>query len=144
MDVPPSWSGADPDGQLEAYFKAAEAWRRTTRVPAKQQAVQLLAVATGDLRSIMTELEIEVITNDDGAQVLLEHVRHQYQWTVTRSLPTKLENTLFVRSSQRQRQESLLAYCAKKIHLMKDLDKAGCTLPENAKGIILLRDAALS
>eukprot|EP00971_Amphidinium_carterae_P059194 1170254-Amphidinium_carterae.1 len=27
---------------------------------------------------------------------------------------------------------------------MKDLDKAGRALPENAKGIILLRDAALS
>eukprot|EP00971_Amphidinium_carterae_P213918 4245582-Amphidinium_carterae.1 len=125
MDVPPSWGGADPDVQLEPYLKAAEAWRRTTRVAPKQQAVQLLAVATGDLRSIMAELEIDTITDEDGAQLLLEHVRQQYQWSITRSLPTKLEQTLYARSSQRQRTESILAYCARKVHMMKDLDKAG-------------------
>eukprot|EP00971_Amphidinium_carterae_P309325 6147053-Amphidinium_carterae.1 len=65
MDVPPSWGGADPDVQLEPYLKAAEAWRRTTRVAPKQQAVQLLAVATGDLRSIMAELEIDTIRDED-------------------------------------------------------------------------------
>eukprot|EP00971_Amphidinium_carterae_P151497 3003642-Amphidinium_carterae.1 len=73
MDMPPSWSGADPEAQLEAYLKAAEAWRLTTRTPARQQAVQLLATATGDLRSIMAELELEAITNEDGATTLLAH-----------------------------------------------------------------------
>eukprot|EP00971_Amphidinium_carterae_P090408 1790195-Amphidinium_carterae.7 len=38
-----------------------------------------MAVATGDFRAIMTELEMDVITNDNGVVQLFDHVRCQYQ-----------------------------------------------------------------
>eukprot|EP00971_Amphidinium_carterae_P177427 3518819-Amphidinium_carterae.1 len=38
----------------------------------------------------------------------------------------------------------MMAYCARKVHMLKDLEKAGCDLPSTARGIILLRDAGLN
>eukprot|EP00971_Amphidinium_carterae_P051615 1015937-Amphidinium_carterae.1 len=66
-DVPPTWDGKHPDQNLEAWLKAAEAWRLTTRATAQQQGVQLLAAATAELRAVISALDLPEICGEDGA-----------------------------------------------------------------------------
>eukprot|EP00971_Amphidinium_carterae_P053060 1045046-Amphidinium_carterae.2 len=59
LDTPPSWSGAQPETQLNGYLKALEAWSLTTRLPAKQRGVAVLGQASGDLRQLIATLELD-------------------------------------------------------------------------------------
>ena len=143
FDVPPSWDGKAPDRNLEAYVKAAEAWVRTTKAQPKQRGVQLMAAATGELRQVMASVELDDLTGEDGAEKLLKTVKEEYAWSLSRSLPLKLEAALYSQGCRRQAGESLVSFTAKKLALFKELERAGCSLPDVCKGLILCRDASL-
>eukprot|EP00971_Amphidinium_carterae_P345830 6486986-Amphidinium_carterae.1 len=135
-DVPPTWDGKLPDMNLEAWLKSAEAWRLTTRASAQQQGVQLLAAATGELRAVMSSLELEDICGEDGATKLINLVKSEFAYSLQRSLPLKLEQALYASTSRRSPQESFVAYTARKMTLFKDLERCGCPLADVAKGLI--------
>eukprot|EP00971_Amphidinium_carterae_P236416 4691918-Amphidinium_carterae.1 len=143
-DVPPTWDGKNPDQNLDAWLKTAEAWRRTTRASSHQQGVQLLAAATGELRAVMSSLELTDICGDDGASKIIELVKTEFAFSLQRSLPLKLEQALYAPASRRAPQESFVAYTARKMTLFKELERSGCPLAEVAKGLILYRDCGLS
>eukprot|EP00971_Amphidinium_carterae_P000363 7864-Amphidinium_carterae.3 len=143
-DVPPTWDGKLPDMNLEAWLKASEAWRLTTRASPQQQGVQLLAAATGELRAVMSSLELEEICGEDGATKLINLVKAEFAYSLQRSLPLKLEQALYAPTSKRAAQESFVACTARKMTLFKDLERCGCPLADVAKGLILYRDCGLT
>eukprot|EP00971_Amphidinium_carterae_P132038 2615470-Amphidinium_carterae.1 len=144
LDVPSSWNGQDPDTQLEGYLRAADAWIRTTRVVAAQRGVQLISQASGELRELLSTLDIEVFTGNDGGERVLQHIREQYSWVLQRSLPRLFEEAVYHTQGHRGRGESQLSYTAKKVMAFQKLDKAGCPLADLAKGMVLLRHANLT
>eukprot|EP00971_Amphidinium_carterae_P256455 5091905-Amphidinium_carterae.1 len=143
-DVPPTWDGKNPDLNLEAWLKSAEAWRLTTKATPQQQGAQLLAAATGELRAVMSSLELTDICGEDGATKLITLVKDEFAFSLQRSLPLKLEQALYAPSCRRQAQESFVSFTARKMTLFKDLERSGCPMAEVAKGLILYRDCGLS
>ena len=73
-DVPPVWDGKDPVKMLEPYVKVLKGWLATTRTLKSQQGMVIMQYATGDLRVIINELDIEDLTADDGGQAVLKHI----------------------------------------------------------------------
>eukprot|EP00971_Amphidinium_carterae_P275079 5457932-Amphidinium_carterae.1 len=82
LDIPPTWDGRQAESSLEGYLKAAEAWLKTTRVPVQQRGVQLLSQATGDLRALLSTLELDQLTNANGGELIVAYVRKQYEWVL--------------------------------------------------------------
>ena len=78
-DNPPTWDGRDPDKQLEPYLKLLEGWIATTRTLKKQRGMVILNYAQGDLRLIINELDVAVLTAEDGDRKVLDHVKESYQ-----------------------------------------------------------------
>eukprot|EP00971_Amphidinium_carterae_P147531 2923798-Amphidinium_carterae.1 len=144
LDVPPSWSGDNPDKLLQVYLKAAEVWRLTTKTPARQQGVQLLSAAGGDLRTVIGELTVEQLTAEESAEHVINLVKKEYAYAVTKRLPAALEDALFSKAGRRRQGETLVSFTARKVQLLRELERCGCDLPSVARGLILFRDASLS
>ena len=65
-DNPPTWDGKDPERQLEPYLKLLEGWIATTRTIKKQRGMTIMNYSSGDLRLIINELDISVLTSEEG------------------------------------------------------------------------------
>eukprot|EP00971_Amphidinium_carterae_P052530 1034034-Amphidinium_carterae.1 len=102
LDVPPSWSGDNPDKLLQVYLKAAEVWRLTTKTPCRQQGVHLLSAAGGDLRTVIGELIVEQLTSEESAEHVINLVKKEYAYAVTKRLPAALEDALFAKAGRRR------------------------------------------
>eukprot|EP00971_Amphidinium_carterae_P293558 5828206-Amphidinium_carterae.1 len=135
LDVPPSWSGENADKLLQTYLKAAEMWRLTTKTPARQRGVQLMSAAGGDLRIVIGELSIEQLTSDDSAENVINLVKKEYAYAITKQLPSALEDALFARAGSRRQGETLVSFTARKVQLLRELDRCGCSLPGVARGL---------
>ena len=79
-DIPPVWSGDHPEGQLEPYIKLLTGWLATTPTFKTQQGMTVLRYATGDLRTVIDELDIETLTAEDSGQRVLEHVSESFRY----------------------------------------------------------------
>ena len=90
-DNPPTWDGKDPDRQLEPYLKLLEGWMATTRTLRKQRGMVILNYATGDLRFVINELDIDILTAEDGDRKVLHHIRESYQEYLDKRLPKAME-----------------------------------------------------
>eukprot|EP00971_Amphidinium_carterae_P026908 530705-Amphidinium_carterae.2 len=129
----PEWDGRDADrGAAEAYMKAVMGWLITTKTPLAQRGLTLLQAAKADLKWLINKLSLETLTKENGGQTVLQQVEAAHGWALIRLLPRRLEECLFGSSSVRQRNESLLQYTARKLQLWRDLDQAGCSLPDQA------------
>eukprot|EP00971_Amphidinium_carterae_P148715 2948592-Amphidinium_carterae.1 len=54
-----------------------------------------MSVVSGDLRTPLTEVDLDVLTDDNGAAACIAAVEREYQWTLGRLLPRKLEAALY-------------------------------------------------
>eukprot|EP00971_Amphidinium_carterae_P288608 5730716-Amphidinium_carterae.1 len=147
LDVPPAWDGShgtDAENSLEGYIRAVEAWLKTTRVPVQQRGVQLLAQTNGELRSLLSTLDLDLITEKDGGEQVLDFVPKQFEWVLVRSLPRLFEEAVYSQAGQRLKTESFVTYTARKTLLFQKLEKEGCPLPPLARGIVMLNHAHLS
>ena len=142
-DIPPAWGGTDPERELEAYLKQLTGWLTTTRTLKTQQGMTILNSAHGDLKLVINELEIEELTAEDSGQVVLKHVQKSYAEYMEKKLPQAIENAIYDKGLLRKQSESMLQYCLRRDKLFKKLAKEGWSIPETAKGYILLRDAHL-
>eukprot|EP00971_Amphidinium_carterae_P334506 6469826-Amphidinium_carterae.4 len=141
----PEWDEKDAEkGAAEAYMKAVMGWLITTRTPPHQRGLLLLQAAKGDLKLLINELTLETLTRGNGGQLVLQHVEAAYSWALLRLLPRRLEDCLFGTSACRQRGESLLQFTARKLQLWRELDQAGCAIPDQAKAYITFKHAQLS
>eukprot|EP00971_Amphidinium_carterae_P054280 1069277-Amphidinium_carterae.2 len=143
LDVPPAWDGTDAENSLEGYIRAVEAWLKTTRVPVQQRGVQLLAQTDGELRSLLSTLDLDLITEKDGGEQVLDFVRKQFEWVLVRSLPRLFEEAVYSQAGQRLKTESFVTCTARKTLLFQKLAKEGCPLHPLARGIVMLNHAHL-
>ena len=144
-DIPPTWDGTKPETDLEPFLKLLRGWLTTTRTQKTQAGMTILHYAHGDLKLVINELDIEDLTAEDSGERVFKHVQRSYEEYVDRKLPKALERALFdTQDSQRRKGESMIQYCVRKSTLFKELDRAKCVLPDNAKAYILLRDAKLN
>eukprot|EP00971_Amphidinium_carterae_P064904 1286131-Amphidinium_carterae.1 len=143
LDLAPSWNGEKPEVQLAGYLKAIKAWHLVTRLPLRQRGIALLSQASGDLRALLSTLEVEELTSENAVERMVSLLETEFQWSLQRTMPQRFEAALFSAAGTRQRQESLLAYTARKATLLRELSNSGLDLPDLAKGLIMLRDAHL-
>ena len=142
-DIPPVWSGDHPEGQLEPYIKLLTGWLATTRTLNTQQGMTILHYSTGDLKVVINELDVTVLTAEDSGAQVLKHVQAAYSEYLEKKLPAAIERGLFDRDLARRKGESMLQYCTRRNTLFKQLAKEGWEIPDIPKGYILLRDANL-
>eukprot|EP00971_Amphidinium_carterae_P260035 5159335-Amphidinium_carterae.6 len=88
-----------------------------------------MSQASGELRELLSTLDLDVFTGNDGGEQVLRHTREQYSWVLQRSLPRLFEEALYQTQGQRGRGQSQLSYTAKKVMSFQKLDKAGCLWP---------------
>ena len=90
-DIPPVWDGNQPEKQLEPYMKLLRGWLATTRTLKTQAGMTILNFATGDLKLIINELEIDDLTADDSGQVVYKHITASYAEFIEKKLPQAIE-----------------------------------------------------
>eukprot|EP00971_Amphidinium_carterae_P263351 5224988-Amphidinium_carterae.1 len=144
LDIPPAWDGQQPDSALEGFLKATEAWLRTTRVPPAQRGVQIMSQSSGDLREMLSTLELDEIVGADGGEKILEFIKKQYEYVLTRSLPKLFEEAVYGGAGQKHKNDSYMTYTARKINLFRKLHLAGCPLADLVQGMITLKHANLN
>eukprot|EP00971_Amphidinium_carterae_P104123 2062130-Amphidinium_carterae.2 len=144
LDLAPSWNGEKPETQLVGYLKAVKAWHLVTRLPLRQRGIALLSQTSGDLRALLSTLEVEELTSETAVETMVSLLETEFQWLLQRTMPQRFEAALFSVAGTRQRQESLLACTARKATLLRELGHSGLELPDLATGLIMLRDAHLS
>jgi hypothetical protein len=143
-DVPPTWDGKDPDNQAEPYLKLLRGWLQTTRSQSTQAGMTILHYAYGDLKTLINELDVDVLTAPNGGENVFQHIQKTYQDYIHKKLPKAMERALFDDKGTRQRDESMFQYTSKKRTLLNELAKADCELPSRAKGYLTLRGAKLN
>ena len=74
-DQPPSWDGSDPDRQVEPYLKLLMGWLSTTRTLKQQRGMTILNYALNDLKLVINELDIEVLTSEESGMRVYAHIR---------------------------------------------------------------------
>ena len=104
----------------------------------------ILHYASGDLKLIINELDVDALTADDGGQKVLDHVKEAFIEHMEKKLPKAMERALYAPDCRRQRGETMIQYVSRKKTLFTELDRTKCILPADAKGYIMLRDASLS
>ena len=77
-DLPPDWDGLEPQKFLEPYFKLLQGWLLTTTTSPKQQGLLIMQYATGELRQLLDNLELEELTQEDSGMKTLEYIKKQY------------------------------------------------------------------
>ena len=109
-DVPPVWDGKDPDNQAEPYLKLLAGWLATTRTMRTQRGMTILHYASGDLKLIINELDVEALTADDGGQKVLDHVKEAFVEYMEKKLPKAMERALYAPDCRRQKGETMIQY----------------------------------
>ena len=66
-----------------------------------------------------------------------------YAEYMEKKLPQAIQNGFYDQDVAWKKSEGMLQYCMRRGKLFKKLDKEGLSIPEEAKGCILLRDAHL-
>ena len=143
-DAPPVWDGRNPEKQTEPYLKLLEGWLSTTRTLKRQQGMTIMQFARDDLRLIINELDITTLTSEDSGRIVFEHIKENYKDYTDQPMPKAFDAAIFSHEGHRRKGESLMIYASRKNALFKDLDRAKCVLPNDAKGYFLLKDATIS
>ena len=86
-DVPPVWDGKDPDNMAEPYLKLLRGWLSTTRTLTTQRGMTILHYATGDLKLIINELDVNTLTAQDSGNTVFIHVQKAYAKYLVKKLP---------------------------------------------------------
>ncbi len=112
-------------------MKLLSGWLSTTRTLRSQRGMTILHHSSGDLKLVINELDIAVLTAEDGGQKVWDNIGATYQQYLEKKLPKAMERVLFSAEGRRQRQE-MLQYVARKRMLLDELSRATCLLPSNA------------
>ncbi len=109
-DVPPVWDGKDPDNMAEPYLKLLRGWLSTTRTLNTQRGMTILHYAAGDLKLIINELDVDILTAADSGNTVFIHVQKAYAEYIVKKLPKAIEKSLFDPNGHRSGGESMLQY----------------------------------
>ena len=77
-DVPHSLDGTDPDYQVESFLKHLYEWLQTTRSLKQQQGMTILHYTTGDVRLVISELDVTTLAAMEGGEQVFKHLQKSY------------------------------------------------------------------
>ena len=97
-----------------------------------------------DLELIVNELHLDTLTRDDGGRIVYEHIYTAYKKYIELTMTKHLEAALYSDQCRRSRGETLLSYACRRQILFRYLENSGISLPNDAKGYLLLRDSKIS
>ena len=135
--MPPTCYCKNPDYEVEPYLKLLEGWLATTRTLKTQRGMTILQYAQGDLKLIVNELDISILTSEISGEKCLTHIKESYAEYLDKKLPKAIERALFAREAKRANGESMIQYVARKRTWFKEISRAGCNLPPDAFGYLL-------
>ena len=101
--MPPVWDGKDPDNQAEPYLKLLSGWLNTTRTMKTQRGMTILHHSHGDLKLLVNELDIDILTSEDSGQTVFDHIKINYSEYLEKKLPKAIERALYNPAGQRKR-----------------------------------------
>ena len=93
----------------------------------------ILNAASGDLKTITNELEIEDLCTEDSGEMVLKHVSAAYSEYMEKKLPQAIELGIYDKDVSRRRNEGMLQYTIRRDKLFKKLAKEGWLIPDDAK-----------
>eukprot|EP00971_Amphidinium_carterae_P161753 3206540-Amphidinium_carterae.1 len=93
---------------------------------------------------MLSTLELDEIVGDDGGTKILDFIKKQYEYVLTRSLPKLFEEAVYGGTGQKHKNDSYMTYTARKINLFRKLHLAGCPLADLVQGMITLKHANLN
>ena len=127
----PVFSGGDDEevgSSARSYLRQVEAWRRLTFLPPAQQGLVLYRHLTGKAWVAAEELNVDILSRDDGVHYLMSWLRNRYlDLEVTRI--GKALSEMF-RKLRRKPGQSIRDYNAEYDRLHARLKEVGCMLPE--------------
>ena len=95
-----------------------------------------------DLRLLINELDLDVLTAEDSGKKVLAHIESSYSEYKDKKLPKAVEAILYDKKARRSKNESFLTYCSRVATLFKEFERQWDL--EQFKGYILYRHAHLS
>jgi hypothetical protein len=109
-DQPPVWDGRDAENHAVVYLKQLKGWLRTTRTMKSQRGMVILNYTQADLKLVVDELDIEILTSEDGGEQVYRHIEKRYCHYLEKRMPRALERALYSAEGRRGRGETLLLY----------------------------------
>ena len=91
-------------------MKSLAGWIQTTRTLATQQGMTILHYASGDLKSLINELDVDDLTSPDSAKIVKKLIEDNFKEYLERKLPKAIERALFRQSCQRGNGETMVQY----------------------------------
>ena len=129
---------------MEPYLKLLAGWLATTRTMKTQRGMTILHHSNGDLKTIINELDIMVLTSENGGHMVFDHIQRSYQEYMDKQLPKAMERAMCSSEGRRHKNEGMIQYVARKRTLLNELTRAKCLLSDEALGYIVIRDAGLT
>ena len=139
---PPAWDGLEPIVNFPVYEKNVKYWEFETEVEEVKRGVRLLRGLTGVARAAVDALEFEQVAHKDGVKNILGCLREQFAPHLEVSLPRAFEKAIY--GPARSHKENMQEYLIRAERAFFLLSKEGVTLPDNAVGYVLYRQAGLT
>ena len=127
----PVFSGGDDEevgSSARSYLRQVEAWRRLTFLPPAQQGLVLHRHLTGKAWVAAEELNVDILSRDDGVHYLMSWLRNRYLDLEVTRIGKALSEML--RKLRRKPGQSIRDYNAEYDRLHARLKEVGCMLPE--------------
>ena len=141
-DPPPTYDGVDPESTFQLFERRVRLWQFETDIPASKQGAKLIRALTG-VASLATEaMEFEDITSEDGVKNVMQQLKEFFNPHLEVSLPRAFEQAVY--GTPRTAKESFVEYVARMDRQFKNLAREGVTLPDEAIGYIVYRQASLN
>ena len=139
---PPSWDGTEPIVNFPVFEKNVKYWEFESEIEEVKRGVRLLRGLTGVARAACDALEFEQVAHKDGVKNILGCLREQFAPHLEVSLPRAFEKAIY--GPPRSHKENMQEYLIRAERAFFLLGKEGVTLPDNAVGYVLYRQASLT
>ena len=124
-DVSPEWDGMDPHKNLEPYLKLLQGWLITTATIPSQRGMIIMNYAKGDLRRLLDNLDLEVLTIRDSGQTDFEYIKEEYSEYIVSKKPLRVEEAFYDPERCRKKGEGLISYISRRKDRFNKLQKEG-------------------
>ncbi|CAJ1450668.1 unnamed protein product, partial [Effrenium voratum] len=142
----PVWNGAKPETEFQVYENNVRLWEFETEAEEKKRGVKLLWSLSGNARAVADTLEFEDVAREAGVKNITKLLREHLAPHLETSLPRAFEAavySLWTTGQQSSSKEEFQEYLIRMENNFNKLRKEGVSLPEQAEGYTIYRQAAL-
>ena len=140
------WNGAKPETEFQVYENNVRLWEFETEAEEKKRGVKLLWGLSGNARAVADTLEFEDVACEAGVKNITKLLREHLAPHLETSLPRAFEAavySLWTTGQQSSSKEEFQEYLIRMENNFNKLRKEGVSLPEQAEGYTIYRQAAL-